>query len=157
MPDKYVELAKQLHQKHNAHIMLFGTEKDVNQYINDMTKGFSTIPETKNIMQSIALMKKCSLFVSNDTALMHIAAALKIPTVAIFAYTNYKELAPWQNKHIIVRKELECSPCFYNSPRPVQCIFSGGDEFKCIKTIEINEVMGAAEKLIEEIPGNIKS
>jgi heptosyltransferase-2 len=79
---------------------------------------------------------------------MHIAAGLKIPTVAIFGYTNYKELYPWKNKHEIVRKELECSPCFFNSPRPVQCIFTGEEEFKCKKTIEVEEVFNAAASLL---------
>lgn len=155
--DKYINLAEKLHERYKAHILLFGTEKDVNDYIYENIKDISSIPKDKNIMQSIALMEKCKLFVTNDTALMHISAGLKIPSVAIFGYTNYKELYPWHNKHIIVRKDLKCSPCFFNSPRPVQCIFTGKEEFKCIKTIELDEVMDAAEKLIEEIPGNIKT
>jgi heptosyltransferase-2 len=155
--EKYIRLAEKLHEQCNAHILLFGTENDVNKFIYERAKDFTYIPKEKTMMQSIALMEKCKLFVTNDTALMHISAGLKIPTVAIFGYTNYKELYPWHNRHIIVRKELECSPCFFNSPRPVQCIFTGDDEFKCMKTIELDEVMNAAEKLIEEIPGNIKS
>jgi heptosyltransferase-2 len=155
--EKYIRLAEKLHKQYNAHILLFGTENDVNEFIYERTKEFTSLPNEKNIMQSIALMEKCKLFITNDTALMHISAGLKVPTVAIFGYTNYKELYPWHNRHIIVRKELECSPCFYNSPKSVQCIFTGDDEFKCIKTIELDEVMRAAEKLVEEIPGNIKS
>ena len=155
--EKYISLAEKLNEQYGAHILLFGTEKDVNNYIHERTENFTSIPNEKNIMQSIALMEKCKLFVTNDTALMHISAGLKIPTVAIFGYTNYKELYPWHNKHIIVRKELDCSPCFFNSPRPVQCVFTGEDEFKCIKTIGLEEVMDAAEKLIKEIPGNIKT
>jgi lipopolysaccharide heptosyltransferase II len=154
--DKYIKLAEELNQKHDAHVLLFGTEQDVNEYINRKIPDITSIPKSNNIMQSIALMEKCKLFVSNDTALMHVAAGLKIPTVAIFGYTNYKELFPWNSRHIIVRKELECSPCFFNSPKPVQCIFSGGEEFKCMKTIEVDDVLEAAEKLIQEIPGNIE-
>lgn len=155
--EKYVQLAEKLHKQCNAHILLFGTENDVNDLIHERTKDLTYIPKENNIMQSIALMEKCKLFVTNDTALMHISAGLKIPTVAIFGYTNYKELYPWHNRHIIVRKELDCSPCFFNSPRSVKCIFTGADEFKCMKTIELDEVMNAVEKLIEEIPGDIKS
>ena len=155
--DKYIKLAEKLNEQYGAHILLFGTEMDVNEYIHEKTKDFTNIPKENNIMQSIALMEKCKLFVTNDTALMHISAGLKIPTIAVFGYTNYKELYPWNNKHIVVRKNLECSPCFFNSPRPVQCIFTGEDEFKCMKTIGLDEVMNAAEKLIEEIPGNVKS
>jgi heptosyltransferase-2 len=155
--NKFSELAGKLAKEYDAKILLFGTEKDVNEAIWNNSKDSTLIPAEAKIMQSIALMRKCSLFVSNDAALMHIAAALQIPTIAIFGYTNYKELSPWKTKNIIVRKELDCSPCFFNSPKPVNCIFSGEDEFKCMKTISVDEVFEACKKLIEEVPGNIKS
>lgn len=155
--EKFADLAKQLGSAFNAKILLFGTEADVNNKIAEIAKDAVMIPQESNIMNSIALIEKCKLFVSNDAALMHIASAMQVPTVAIFGYTNYKELHPWKSKYTVVRKELDCSPCFYNSPRPVHCIYSGKDEFKCIKTIEVAEVMEACRKLIEEVPGNIKS
>ncbi len=148
--EKYAELAKVLNKKYNAKILLFGTEGEVNNKIYEGIKDFAFIPKVKNIMESLALMEKCSLFVSNDTGLMHLAAALQIPTAAIFAYTNYNELAPWKNKHIIVRKDLPCSPCFFNSPKAVKCIFKGEEKYKCIKTITVGEVLEASEKLIEK-------
>ncbi len=147
---KYAELAKLLNEKYGAQIMLFGTEKDVNLEIKNNSGDYVIIPETKSLTESLALMKMCRLFVSNDSALMHIAAGLKIPQAAIFGYTNYKELYPWQNRHIIVRRELDCSPCFFNSPKPVKCIFTGSEEFKCIRKIEVDEVFDACVKLIEE-------
>jgi heptosyltransferase-2 len=88
---------------------------------------------------------------------MHLAAGLQVPQIAIFAYTNYKELYPWQNRHIIVRTDLDCSPCFFNSPKPVNCIYGGQDEYKCIKLVSVSDVMDACEALIEEIPRNIES
>lgn len=154
--NKYIELARELHKKYFAHILLLGTEGDVNTAINKEIGSFVYFPKVKNITETMALMKKCSLFVSNDTALMHLAAGLKIPQAAIFGYTNHKELAPWMNKHVIIRRELECSPCFYNSPKPVKCIYTSEEEFKCIRTIEVSEVLAACERLIEEIPRNVK-
>ncbi len=153
---KYGSLAKKLGERYNAKVLLFGTEKDVNEMIKTLGGMNVIIPETGNLMQSLALMKKCNLFISNDSALMHLAAALKIPQIAIFAYTNYKELSPWQNRHIIVRTELDCSPCFFNSPKPVNCIYDGKDQFKCIKRVEVSNVLDACEALIEEIPRNIE-
>ncbi len=148
--DKYIALARELRTKYRAQIMLFGTEKDVNEKIYNEIKQFAHLPATSTITQSLALMGKCKMMVSNDTALMHMSAALRVPTVAIFAYTNYNELYPWKNKHVIVRKDLECSPCFYNSPKPVECIYTGDEEFKCIKTISVEEVFAACEKLIAD-------
>src|SRR5206468_8748575 len=128
----------------------------VNEKIHSSVQNISYVVETVNILQTLALMEKCRLFVSNDTALMHLASALNIPTVAVFAYTNYRELHPWMSPYLVVRKELDCSPCFFNSPRVVKCIWKGEDEFKCIKTITVSEVFSAAEKLIQKVPGNIK-
>ncbi len=154
---KYGSLARQLAERYGAKILLFGTETDVNELILTLGGKNVIIPKTENIMQSLALMKQCGLFVSNDSALMHLAAGLGVPQVAIFAYTNYRELYPWQNRHIIVRTDLDCSPCFFNSPKPVNCIFTGKDEFKCIKLVEVSDVLAACEALIEEIPRNIES
>ncbi|HMQ69117.1 MAG TPA: glycosyltransferase family 9 protein [Ignavibacteria bacterium] len=145
---KYAETGNRLMKDYNAKILLFGNEFDLNNEINLMMNNKAVIASTDNFMDSIARMKHCGLFISNDTAFMHSAAALDIPAAGIFAYTNARELYPWKTKNVVVRKELSCSPCFYNSPKPATCIFQGAEEFKCIKTIEVNEVMEAAVRLI---------
>jgi len=136
---KYAELGKSLIKEHNAKILLFGNEFDLNNEINSQMNGQGVVASTDNYMDSIARMEHCKLFISNDTAFMHSAAALQIPTIGIFAYTNSKELYPWKTKNVIVRKELDCSPCFYNSPRPATCIYKGEEEFKCMKQITVDE------------------
>lgn len=145
---KYIELCKLLMDKHNARILLFGIEHDVNNYIYEHLEGEAVIASTSDYMDSMARMAHCGLFISNDTAFMHSAAAFKIPTVAIFAYTNYLELYPWQTEHFIVRHQLSCSPCFYNSPKPVQCIWRGNDEYMCIRQISVQEVYNGCRKFI---------
>lgn len=146
---KFAALGKLLEEKYNAKILLFGNEFDLNLEIDEMLEGQGVIASTSNYMDSMARIRFCNLFVSNDSAFLHSSAAFKIPTVGIFGYTNANELFPWGAKHLIVRKELDCSPCFYNSPRPVQCLWSGEDEFKCMKTISVEEVFEACEQLIK--------
>ena len=155
--EKYTALAEKLNKDFDAKIVLFGNEAELNNKILGEIRNFAFYPETDSINKSLALIEKCRLFVSGDTAFMHIAAALGIPQVAIFGYTNYRELYPWKNKHILIKKELECSPCFYNSPRPVKCIYKGNDEFKCMRDISVEEVYNACIQLIGEIPDNLKS
>lgn len=145
--NKYAELGNMLMKEYDAKILLFGNEFELNAEINEMMNNEALIASTGNYMDSIARMTHCKLFVSNDTAFMHSAAALQIPTVGIFAYTNHKELYPWKTKHVIVRKDLDCSPCFYNSPRPATCIFKGEEEFKCMKMIGVSEVYEAVIQL----------
>jgi len=144
----YVELIKYLYDEKEFEVLLFGNEYELNNEIILASGRSARIASTSNFMDSIARMKHCSIFISNDTAFMHCAAALSLPTVAIFGYTNSKELFPWMTKNVVVRKELECSPCFYNSPKPAECKFTGTDEFKCMKLIEAEDVKNAVDRLI---------
>lgn len=146
--EKFAELGKKLMNKYSAKILLFGNEFELNNEINAMMDNKAVIVSTSSYIDSMARLKRCKLFVTNDTAFMHSAAAFKIYSVCIFGYTNHKELHPWNSPNIIVRKKLDCSPCFYNSPEPANCKWKGADEFKCIKTIEINEVYEACKKMI---------
>ena len=145
---KYAELGNRLMKDYNAKILLFGNEFELNAEINIMMNNDGIISSTNDFIDSISRMEHCRLFVSNDTAFMHSAAALKIPVIGIFGYTNYKELYPWKTNNVVIRKELDCSPCFYNSPKPAECIFTGEEEFKCMKMIGTEEVYAAAKQLI---------
>ncbi len=146
--EKYAMLANNLIEKYDAKILLFGTEKNLNEKINDLTGKKCFLVSTDNFMDSLARIQRCNLFVTNDSAFLHSAAGFKIPTVAIFGYTNYKELFPWQTEHIIVRKDYDCSPCFYNSPKPASCKWKGDEKFKCINHISVEEVFDACKKLL---------
>lgn len=148
--NKFAALGRLLEEKHNTKILLFGNEFDLNLEIDELLDGKGILASTSNYMDSMARMRFCNLFVSNDSAFLHSAAAFKIPTVGIFGYTNANELFPWGTKHLIVRKELDCSPCFYNSPKPVECLWKGDEEFKCMKTISVEEVFEACEILLDK-------
>jgi heptosyltransferase-2 len=148
--EKFAELGRLLREKYNVKILLFGNEFDLNLEIDELLDGQGILASTSNYMDSMARMRFCNLFVSNDSAFLHSSAAFKIPTVGIFGYTNAQELFPWGTKHLIVRKELDCSPCFYNSPKPVECLWTGEDEFKCMKLISVEEVFEACRILLSK-------
>lgn len=151
--DKYAELSILLHREYGATTLLFGgpEERELNDLISAHSDGCAIVVSSPSIMSSIALMKKCTLFVSNDSGLMHIAAALPLPLVSIFGYTSHIHTRPWTPRYEVVRHELPCSPCFYFSPRPASCQFSGADEFKCIRRIEVSEVFAACRRLLDQI------
>lgn len=145
--EKYAELCNMLIEKHDCKILLFGNEFDLNNEINEKMNSQGIIASTDNYMDSMARLKYCDYFISNDTAFLHSAAAFRVPLITIFAYTNWKELYPWKCRHEIVRLNLNCSPCFYNSPKPVECIWQGIDEFKCINNITVEKVYEAFLRL----------
>ncbi len=98
-------------------IMVFGTDADTaaaeeiqqfairtSQHVLDMTGKTS-------LDQAISLINACDVFVSNDSGLMHVAAALDIPTIAIFGSTDHIATGPYSKEAVILRREMECSPC----------------------------------------------
>ncbi len=103
--------------------------------------------DTRGIRQTAALMKRCGLFISNDSGLMHLSAALKVPTVGIFGPTNPKWVSPWGERTKVVRNSVAgCGPCFRYSPEPLLCHKKYG--FKCLQGINVREVLEAARSLV---------
>jgi heptosyltransferase-2 len=150
-PEKFSLLAKMLIEKHNATIMLFGgkEESELRQQINEGAGNKCTMVNTGSLMQTIALMKHCNLFISNDSALMHIAGALQLPTVGIFGPTNETYVHPWKTNYKIVNTSIECRPCFYYSPKPLTCYRIPSEHFKCVHDISVTMALDAAEELLK--------
>ena len=67
---------------------------------------------TLSLMHSAALLSRCSLLVSNDSGLMHMATALQVPVVAIFGPTVQEfGFYPFQARAEVVSEPLPCRPC----------------------------------------------
>src|SRR4029079_3877255 len=145
-PEKFAELAKRIHREFGNKILLFGGPDDIeaNETIRHLASDSIIEIKTKSIMDSIAIMQKLSLLISNDSALMHIAGALKIPIVAIFGPTNETYVHPWKTNYEVVHTGIECRPCFYYSPKPLTCYRSPEEHFLCIRNIEVESVFQAA-------------
>ncbi len=152
-PEKFAKLGLQLIEEKSATILLFGgpDEYELNDTINSMMENRGIVVKVPTLMSSVALMKRCTVFVVNDSGLMHVAAGLQLPSVTIFAYTNPVYVHPWGTKYIMVRKDLDCSPCFYYSPKPATCKWDT-DQFRCNSQIQINEVYTAVETLLSQNP-----
>lgn len=141
-PEKFAALAKMIIKDRDAKILIFGgpEEKELREYIrNNIDSANAIIVESKNLAQSAAIMKRCNVFVSNDSSLMHVASAMGLKVIAIIGPTNPAYIHPWKTEHEIVTINLECAPCFIYSPRPLIC-FRDDVKFKCIKEITVDMV-----------------
>ncbi len=63
------------------------------------------------IRELMAVVARCQAFVTNDTGPMHVAAALGVPTVAVFGPTDHRTTAPYGGACTIVRRPVDCAPC----------------------------------------------
>jgi ADP-heptose:LPS heptosyltransferase len=126
----------------NFHFILFGTKEEsaVNKYISsEISRNVQiTIVDARPLRESIAIIENCDGFVSNDSGLMHIAAAMKIPTIALLGPTNPAFIYPWGVRHYLARTGIECSPCFFYSPKPLVC--RRNINFQCMSGLSVDVV-----------------
>ena len=149
-PEKFSELGRKLIEEFDAKVLIFGGPDEASlkeKVYRGINSPASQIIDTASLLQSASIMKRCKVFVTNDSSQMHIAAALQLNVVAIIGPTNYKYIHPWKTEHEIVSLNLDCSPCFYYSPRPLIC--SRDDvKFKCIKDLTVGLVYEAVKKFL---------
>ncbi|MFK5938193.1 MAG: lipopolysaccharide heptosyltransferase II, partial [Sulfurimonas sp.] len=144
-PDKFAQVATAFHEKYD--IIIFGGPNEVEMAAeiemhlkNKNVQNYTNLAGKTDIKELCANIAGCSLFITNDSGPMHVAAAYQVPTIAIFGPTKYKETSQWMNKKSkIVRHEMECSPCMKR-----ECPLGHHD---CMKGITAFEVIEAVKTL----------
>ncbi len=147
--DKFGQLAAIITHHHGERgclIMVFGTEADTEAaqeirrfsirtpyHVLDMTGKTS-------LEQAMALIKCCDVFVSNDSGLMHVAAGLNTPTIAIFGSTDHIATGPYSKNAVILRRDMTCSPCLQS-----QC---PEGHLKCLESIKSTDVYEEVEAIL---------
>jgi ADP-heptose:LPS heptosyltransferase len=107
----YLELIERLGRSHpDLAILLFGGPEEQKEHAELLTKAKGQLlfaPPTQNLRQAAALLKHCHAFLSVDTALMHLAAAMKVPNqIVIEAPTLNPTNVPWQTNYRLVRNPV---------------------------------------------------
>jgi heptosyltransferase II len=137
LPERFAEVASSITAQTQAKWLLLGTQQDaapgeiIANLLGDSC--VNRIAQT-NLEQLIAELRPCRLLLTNDTGTMHLASLLGIPTVAIFGSTEPRLTAPVGKDHVILRHQVECSPCFLR-----ECPI----DFRCMKAVRVEEVTAA--------------
>ncbi len=150
--EKFAELSKLLIERRNAKVLLFGgpDEKELKNKIENLVANNNFINViTENLRQTAAIIKRSDLFVTNDSGLMHIAAAMKRKTIVIIGPTNPYFIHPWQTEYRIASLNLDCAPCFFYSPKPLTCGRTD-EQFKCMHDLSVEIVYKITEEFLDK-------
>lgn len=169
LKERFAETASAMSKKYNQPIVLFGSGNEevkrcneIEQLIqnaNPITQTLNPVrtdsfgePRTLNLAGKLslseiaAMMDRCSVVITNDSGLMHVAAARKRNVVAIFGPT-VKELGffPFGTRSVVVENNaLDCRPCTHIGL--AQC---PKGHFKCMNDISSQQVIAAADSLLQ--------
>jgi heptosyltransferase-3 len=94
-----------------------------------------------NLKQLGAVAARARLFVGVDSMPMHLAAAMGVPTVALFGPSGESEWGPWNVAHRVVKSAHTCRPCGQDG-----C--GGGKVSECLTLLPVDAVHAAARELL---------
>ena len=124
--DRFLDLVRYLQRYSGSRILIVlgpaesaevqkafeGIEWDMGPAAPILAKGLS-------LLGLASVMEGCRLFIGNDSGITHMAAALGLPTIALFGPTDHKIWSPRGEKVVVIRREISCSPC--SQEKFVQC------------------------------------
>jgi heptosyltransferase-2 len=137
----FAEVAKQK-LSDGWQIWLFGSPKDaqVTAQINALSGGLCVDLSGKtSIVEAVDLLSLADAVISNDSGLMHVAAALNKNLIAVYGSSDPKFTPPLNAKAKIISLELECSPCFKR-----ECPFG---HTRCLTEITPQQVLAVLDNL----------
>ena len=142
--DRWIELGKKLLKIYpNINIVLTGAPNE-KKLTEEVEKGINNkkvlnLAGKFNLGTAAALINKLDLLITPDTGPLHIATALKTPTIGFFVVAHHSGSNACYDKdiHLYIQKEKTCNPCIAK-----RCKFA-----ECMLQIEIKEVI----KKVEEI------
>ncbi len=93
-----------------------------------------------SLKELAAMIDRASCFIGLDSVPMHIAAAMGIPTLAVFGSTDHVATGPRGDRTSIIRHDVDCAPCL----KP-EC----PTDHRCMLSIETEEIWEEMKKMRE--------
>lgn len=123
-------------------IVFVGDKEDgpvVSGIVQSVKGNFIDLSGKTTLGELAALIGMSQLVVSNDSAPMHLACALKVPVVALFGPTDPGTYGPTGENDVVINKFLPCAPC-----KKAQCAFN----HECMKLIDKEYVFEKAKEIL---------
>ncbi|MGC8884047.1 MAG: lipopolysaccharide heptosyltransferase II [Bryobacteraceae bacterium] len=146
LPERFAQAAAAIARRVGAAVEVFGSAgerplcEQVAEGVRAQGIAVSYQAGQTTLEEFIRRAARCRLMLTNDSGAMHVAAALGVPTVAVFGSTDPEAtspLGPWTR---IVREPVECSPCLLR-----ECPI----DHRCMTRVGAQQVVDAALELLE--------
>jgi heptosyltransferase-2 len=117
LPERFAEAAATVARERHATVAIFGSKQElaiceaVREGIHARGIRSVNFAGITSLAEFIEMTAACEVFLTNDSGPMHIAAALGVPTVAIFGATDHVATGPTGDNSLVIRQHVACSPC----------------------------------------------
>ena len=144
--DRFAELAGKLRRELGATCVFFGSKEEkplVDSLLPKTGRSTVSLAGETSLSEFIRLVQGCDLYLTNDTGTMHVAAALGVPTLAIFGPTDEQATRPLGPRVEWMVGKAFCRPCLLR-----HCPI----DHRCMTSIPVEEVFRAARALLTRGP-----
>ncbi len=150
--EKWASAADAVAQEFEATIIFTGTAGEqviIDEILAKMTRKAKSIAGSTSIGQLAALYQRARLVMGPDSGALHLAAAVRKPTVALFGPADPLEFAPWgtPSRQAVLTSQIACRPC-----RILDWRGDNLDYHPCVRDISIEQVLAAARRILRERP-----
>lgn len=151
LPEYFAQVADTLHEHYQAQIVLVGTPEDGAAEVQKHMKTRPINLTGKTTLTQLAdVIRSADLYIGADSGVMHLAAAVRTPTIALFGSSNPQAWGAWspQGTTAILQSQAICSPCSYVG----QGIGArnGCAARTCMKALTPAQVLDTAHTLLSE-------
>jgi heptosyltransferase II len=143
--ERFADVADMLAKEMGLSVALIGSdgERPIAEQIRRRMKSRSAVLNGKTSLETlIGVLAESSLMITNDSGPMHIAAALGVPTVAVFGSTDERVTAPFGARTRVVKNPVECSPCLLR-----ECPI----DHRCMNGVTVDDVCKAARDVVARV------
>jgi len=143
--DNYQHVLNRIVEKYNALFLVFLGPDDL-----DLKNQFRSHSASLRFVENVELevlfyfLKRCHLFVSNDTGLAHLANAFSIPTVTLFGPSSPVRTRPYGPQNRVLYRKILCSPCIYHQNYCTNLVSN-----ECLNLIKPEDVYSEIEKVLK--------
>lgn len=141
---RFAEAVARIAVLQNAKVAVLGTpgQRDIVQpFLERLPGGILDLVGKTSIRELVAVLRRASLVLANDSAPLHLATALGVPVVGVFGPTNPVRARPYGPRHRVVRNGLPCSPCDRRDCRNV-------NQYECLTGVDVDQVVAAARSVM---------
>ncbi len=149
LPERFGQLIRSiLGENKGARILLLGTEPERERIeavivpLGEEQQRILNLAGRFSLREALVIISLCKGFISNDSGLMHAAAAMRVPTLGIFGPTEPHKTSPLVGdgkKVKVLHHPVECSPCTHR-----QCPI----DHRCMTAVTVEEAWRALRELV---------
>ncbi len=148
--ENFIALGQRLIERHQARIVLFGGPGDratAERIAQQLSNQPIVLCGRVSLLASAVALKRCAIFVGNDTGTVHIAAAMQRPVVALYGPTVEEfGFYPYRTPAKVISTPLPCRPCTHTGKGHCKI----RETRACMTRIRIDDVFEAVETLLRE-------